>query len=88
MTTLTIKDLPLNEEMDSNHMAAIEGSFSFPPINVAPITRFAAPQPVTKPSNPNGGVIGGGGSSGSGDGGGGDDWLSFGNDPGTGEEPF
>jgi hypothetical protein len=42
---------------------------------------------VTKPSNPNGGVIGGGGSDG-GSGGGGDDWLTFGNDPGDGEKPF
>ncbi len=86
---MTIKDLPLNEEMDSNDMAAIEGGFSFPSVlnNVAPITRFASPQPVTKPSKPNGAVIGDGGSDG-GSGGGGDDWLTFGNDPGDGEKPF
>jgi len=53
MATLPIKDLPLNEEMDSGDMAAIEGGFTFPAVlhNVAPVKLIAPPQPVTKPDN-------------------------------------
>jgi len=47
MSNLTIKDLPLNKEIDSDGMAAIEGGFSFPK-NVAPIKLIPPPQPVTK----------------------------------------
>jgi hypothetical protein len=77
MPTLPIKDLPRNEEMDSNDMAAIEGGFSFPSVlnNVAPIKLIAPPPPVTQPSH--------GGPS-SGDGGG---WnLNYGGDDGSGHE--
>ncbi len=59
MENLTIKDLPLNEEMDSNDMAAIQGGFSFPAVlNTATVQ--LTPQPVTKPSN-NGDYYGDGG---------------------------
>jgi hypothetical protein len=52
MPTLPIKDLPLNEEMDSNDMAAIEGGFSFPSVlnNIAPVKLVPSPQPVTEPN--------------------------------------
>ena len=46
-----IKDLPRNEEMDSNKMAVIEGGITFPSLlHGAPIKLIAPPQPVTQPS--------------------------------------
>ena len=46
-----IKDLPRNEKMDSNDMAAIEGGITFPSLlHGAPIKLIAPPQPVTQPS--------------------------------------
>ena len=57
MPTLIIKDMPRNQEMDSNDMAAITGGITFP---VAPIKVTTVPQPVTKPSN-NGAYYGDGG---------------------------
>jgi hypothetical protein len=52
MPTLSIKDMPRNEEMDSNDMAAIEGGISFPSVfNGLPVIKLIAPpQPVTKPN--------------------------------------
>jgi hypothetical protein len=53
MPTLSINDIPLNEEIQSNDMAAIEGGISFPSVlHGAPIKLIAPPQPVTKLSNP------------------------------------
>jgi hypothetical protein len=77
----TIKDLPLNKEMDSKDMTATKGGFSFPAVlnNVAPVKLIAPPVSVT----PVGGVLGGDGGSGSGyDTGNGP--VSYGNDPGGG----
>jgi len=59
MTTLSIKDMPRNEAMDSKDMAAVEGGITFPS-NIAVIKLISPPQPVTKPSN-NGAFYGDGG---------------------------
>ena len=49
MSTLIIKDIPRNQELDSNDMAAAEGGMSFPSVlHGAPIKLIAPPQPVTK----------------------------------------
>ena len=49
MSTLIIKDIPRNQELDSNDMAAVEGGISFPSVlHGAPIKLIAPPQPVTK----------------------------------------
>jgi len=76
MSNLTIKDLPRNEEMDSNDMAAIDGGFSFPN-NVAPIKLIAPPKPVNTPNLPPTGDAGG---FPSGDSGGGGGYLGDGSD--------
>jgi hypothetical protein len=72
MSTLSIKDMSHNEEIDSNEMAAIEGGITFPAGNVAVVTAklIAPPQPVTYPGVPTGGSVSGG-DPGSGGGGGG-----------------
>jgi len=63
-----IKDLPLNEEMDSNDMAAIEGGII--PTNVARtnLTSFKLPTFGTTQTPPTGGVSGGDPGSGGGGG--------------------
>jgi hypothetical protein len=49
MPTLIIKDMPRNEEMDSNDMAAIEGGITFPSVlHRVPIKLIPPPQPVTR----------------------------------------
>jgi len=49
MSTLSIKDLSRNEEMDSNDMALTGGGISFPSLlHGAPIKLIPPPQPVTK----------------------------------------
>ncbi|HXW75608.1 MAG TPA: hypothetical protein VEK10_12410 [Steroidobacteraceae bacterium] len=49
MSNLTIKDLPHNEEMNSDDMAAIDGGISFPSIlHGGPIKLIPPPQPVTR----------------------------------------
>ncbi len=69
MTTLLIKDMPLNEEMDSNDMAAIQGGITFNATNLASVASVKLNKnPVHL--TPVGGVISGGdpgsGSAGSG----------------------
>ncbi|SPJ15470.1 hypothetical protein SBBP2_1590007 [Burkholderiales bacterium] len=63
-----IKDLPLNEEMDSNDMAAIQGGII--PTNVARpnVTSFKLPTFGTTQTPPTGGVSGGDPGSGGGGG--------------------
>jgi len=52
VSTLIIKDIPRNQEMDSNDMAAVAGGISFPSVlHGAPIKLIAPPQPVTKWDN-------------------------------------
>ena len=49
MSTLIIKDISRNHEIDRKDMAAIEGGISFPSVlHGAPIKLIAPPQPVTK----------------------------------------
>jgi hypothetical protein len=61
MPTLSVKDIPHNEEMDSNDMAAIEGGFTLPAtLNVPVVKLTTVPPPVTNP-NKNGDYYGDGG---------------------------
>jgi len=49
MSTLIIKDISRNHEIDRKDMAAIEGGISFPSVlHGAPIKLIPPPQPVTK----------------------------------------
>jgi hypothetical protein len=63
MPTLSVKDMPHNEEMDSNDMAAIEGGFTLPSLLSVPVVKLIpSPQPVTRPNNGDFFGDGGGGS--------------------------
>ncbi len=55
MTTLTIKDMPLNEELDSNDMAAIQGARNISPIARLKLqTSLPAQPPTLDPEGPYG----------------------------------